>query len=79
MTQTFSVHEAKSRLSHLISLAEGGESVSITRHGKVVALLSGANSSPRVPGSGVGTVEYLDDFEFTDLEISDLFDGDLPE
>lgn len=75
MTTTMSVHEAKAKLSHAIALAEAGESVEITRHGKVVAHLVGARGAPRVPGSGVGTVSYLGEFEFTDEEIDDMFHG----
>lgn len=46
MTVTFSLHEAKAKLSHLVTLAEAGETVEITRHGKVVALLTGAELEP---------------------------------
>lgn len=77
MTITFSVHEAKSRLSYVISLAEAGEPVEITRHGKVVAIVTGATTTPRRPGSGVGTVHYSGPFELTDDEIDDLFHRDL--
>lgn len=74
---TFSLHEAKARLSHLITLAEAGETVEITRHGKVVALLTGAELEPRRPGSGVGTVEYIGEFEFTEAEIDEMFYGEI--
>lgn len=77
MTVTFSLHEAKAKLSQLVTLAEAGETVEITRHGKVVALLTGAEVEPRRPGSGVGTVEYLGDFEFTEAEIEEMFYGDI--
>jgi prevent-host-death family protein len=77
MTTTFSLHEAKSRLSHVISLAEAGESVEITRHGKVVAIVTGATATPRSPGSGIGTVSYVGPFELTEDEIDDLFHRDL--
>lgn len=73
MAVTFSMHEAKARLSHLVSLAEAGETVEITRHGKVVARLTGADSAPRHPGAGSGTFEVIGDFEFTDAEIDELF------
>ncbi|HUF96750.1 MAG TPA: type II toxin-antitoxin system prevent-host-death family antitoxin [Ilumatobacter sp.] len=77
MTVTFSLHEAKAKLSHLITLAEAGETVEITRHGKVVARLTGADFEPRRPGWGVGTVEYLGEFEFTEAEIDEMFYGDI--
>lgn len=37
-----SITEAKNRLTELIRLAEGGETVNITRHGKPVAQISRA-------------------------------------
>lgn len=37
-----SITEAKNRLTELIRLAEGGETVNITRHGKPVAKISRA-------------------------------------
>ena len=77
MATTFSLHEAKSRLSHVISLAESGEPVEITRHGKVVAIVTGAAAMPRVAGTGVGTVHYVGSFEFAPDEIDELFHADL--
>ena len=77
MTVTFSLHEAKAKLSHLITLAEAGETVEITRHGKVVALLTGAEFEPRRPGWGIGTVEYIGEFEFTEAEIEEMFSEDI--
>ena len=78
MATTFSLHEAKSKLSQLVSMAEAGEAIEITRHGRVVALLTGANSQPRRPGSGVGTVHYHASFDLSDAEIDELFHADLP-
>jgi prevent-host-death family protein len=78
MATIFSLHEAKARLSHVVALAESGEPVQITRHGKVVAIVTGAGATPRTPGSGVGTVRYGDSsFEFTDAEIDELFHAEL--
>lgn len=78
MAVTFSVQDAKSQLSRLLSLAEAGEQVEITRHGKVIAIVTGASSTARRPGSGVGTVHYGDEpFDLTDAEIDELFHGDL--
>jgi prevent-host-death family protein len=42
---TVSVAEAKNRLSELIALAEAGESVCVTRRGKLVARLEAVTSS----------------------------------
>lgn len=78
MAITVSVHEAKSQLSRLLSLAESGEQIEITRHGKVVALVTGAASTTRRPGSGVGTVHYGDaSFEFTDEEVEAMFHSEI--
>jgi prevent-host-death family protein len=47
---TFSIAEAKDRLSGLVRLAEEGEDVAITRHGKIVAhLRPAAERSHRRP------------------------------
>jgi prevent-host-death family protein len=70
---TFSLHEAKAKLSELVSLAEAGETTEITRHGKVVAKLTGANFEPRTPGTGKGTVKYHGDWGFTEEEIDEMF------
>jgi prevent-host-death family protein len=78
MTTTFSLHEAKSRLSQLVSMAESGEAIEITRHGKVVARLVGANSQPRRCGSGIGSVHYHGAFDLSEAEIDELFHSDLP-
>ena len=43
---TYSIAEAKDRLSSLVKQAEEGEDVAITRHGKVVAYLRSAMELP---------------------------------
>jgi antitoxin (DNA-binding transcriptional repressor) of toxin-antitoxin stability system len=49
---TVSVAEAKQKLTSLISAAEAGETVTITRHGKPVAEIRAAGASPaRAPSS----------------------------
>jgi prevent-host-death family protein len=48
---TYSIAEAKDRLSSLVKQAEDGEDIAITRHGKVVAYLRSAHERPhRQPG-----------------------------
>lgn len=47
-SDTVPLAEAKTRLSALVDRAEAGETVSITRHGKVVAVL-GPATKPRKP------------------------------
>jgi prevent-host-death family protein len=77
MTVTYSLHEAKAKLSELVSLAETGETIQITRHGKVVAQLTGAASEPRRPGGGRGTFKLIGEWDFTDEEIEEMFYGPI--
>ena len=78
MAVTFSVHEAKSQLSRLLSLAESGEQIEITRHGKVVAVVTGAAWATRRPGSGIGTVHYGEEsFDLTDDEVETMFHAEI--
>lgn len=75
---TYSLHEAKAKLSELIKLAEAGETVEITRHGKVVAYVSGAGFPRRQAGWAKGTFRCDEaTFEFTDDEIDELFHGPI--
>ncbi len=46
-----SLHEAKAKLSELVSLAETGETIEITGHGKVVAHSRSVRSAPGRPGA----------------------------
>ncbi|MPY91503.1 MAG: type II toxin-antitoxin system prevent-host-death family antitoxin [Acidimicrobiia bacterium] len=72
------MHEAKSQLSRLIALVERGEEVVIARHGEPVARLLPADPlGRREPGSGRGTVHWLDeDFEL-DADELDAFEAPL--
>jgi prevent-host-death family protein len=73
MSIVFSVQEAKSQLSRLLALAESGEQIEITRHGKVIALVTGATTTIGRPGSGIGTVHYSEgSFDFTPCEIDEM-------
>jgi prevent-host-death family protein len=78
MTVQMGLHEAKAKLSYVVALAESGEPVELTRHGKVVAIVTGASSTPRTPGSGVGTVTLNGDFELSESEIDEMFPADFP-
>ena len=73
----YSLHEAKAKLSELVSLAETGETVEITRHGKVVAQLTGAGFEPRRPGGGKGSFKIIGEWDFTDHEIDEMFHGPI--
>lgn len=79
-THVFSLSEAKARLSELVDLAQAGEPVVITRHGKTVARVvpaqpvdrdkarkAAANIRSRSVGATLG-----------DLEIEDLIDEGRP-
>lgn len=80
VTVSFPLSEAKARFSELVKLAEAGETVEITRHGKVVAQLTRAAPFRRKPGSAKGTVHWdPDSFEFTDDEIEELFHAPISE
>lgn len=70
-------HEAKSRLSELIRLAEAGDTVLIARNGNpVVALRPWPGERPRrVRGSLRGRLDYRDDDLIgRDAEIEAMFD-----
>jgi prevent-host-death family protein len=67
--KTANIHEAKSQLSKLIELAEGGEEVIIARAGKPVARLVPyrMKNEPRVGGQWRGRIRIARDFdEFPD-------------
>ena len=70
MTYVFNMHEAKTKLSKLVELAESGEDVQIARNGKPAVKLVVSEKRTR-PKFG----------EFEPLEgwISDDFDEPLPE
>lgn len=56
MDRTASIREAKAGLPHLVDLAERGETIVITRHGKVVARLVPPIKEPiMVTTTGYGT------------------------
>ena len=47
MAMTVNIHEAKTQLSRLLALVEGGEEVVIARNGKPIAKLEPYEPSPR--------------------------------
>lgn len=56
--------EAKARLNALLAELElTGSSVTITRHGRPVAVLSPATPARRITGSLEGILEIPDDFD----------------
>jgi prevent-host-death family protein len=77
MPTIVNTHEAKSRLSELIRLAESGEEVIVARNGVFVARLVPWSSlvPVREPGGWEGQVIYHQDIDAVDDEMADLFDG----
>ena len=80
MTETVNMHQAKTSLSRLVQRALGGEDVVIARNGEPLVRLvpiSKPARAPRVPGRLKGKIWIGPDFEFTDEEITELFERPL--
>lgn len=60
-----SIADAKARLAEIVRLAENGEDVVLTRHGKPVVRLSPAGATAGGPliGALAGKVRIADDFD----------------
>lgn len=76
---TANVHEAKTNLSKLLDAAERGEDVYITRRGGRVTRFV-LVPAPRAPRGGLfgalrGRIEYADDYDAADAEITEMFEG----
>ena len=71
------MHEAKTHLSRLVEQVQRGEEVVIGRAGRPVARLVPYTEvrSPRSPGALRGEVWLADDFDVTDAELLDVFEG----
>jgi len=70
------MHEAKSQLSRLVDLAEGGEEVIIQRSGRPVArLLAVERRRPVAEAFGTlrGEIELTDDFDELPAELAEHF------
>lgn len=70
------MHEAKSQLSRLVALAEGGEEVIIQRSGRPVArLVAMPHRRPVTEAFGAlrGQIELADDFDELPLEFAEHF------
>ena len=79
MTETVNMHQAKSTLSRLVERALAGEDVVIARNGEPLVRLVPVpkERKPRVPGRSKGKIWISPDFEFTDEEITELFEAPL--
>jgi prevent-host-death family protein len=79
MSEVVNMHQAKTSLSRLVRRALEGEEVVIARNGeplvKLVPIPKPAKQ--RVPGRGRGKIWIGPDFEFTDEEITELFEASL--
>jgi prevent-host-death family protein len=71
------IYEAKTQLSKLVSRAEAGEEITLTRHGRPVARIVPLDrrTRPRVPGAWRGRVVIHDDFHSFDDEDAALWYG----
>jgi prevent-host-death family protein len=65
MGATVNVHEAKTHLSRLLVRVSAGETITIARAGKPVAVLTPFKERParRVPGRNAGQIVIHDDFD----------------
>jgi antitoxin (DNA-binding transcriptional repressor) of toxin-antitoxin stability system len=78
MVRTMAIHEVKDHLSSVIAeLGESGDVVQITKHGRVVAVLSSPPPAGVVLGAGArpgGTSPDVEDLRWSPDDLSD-FDG----
>lgn len=79
MAEIVNMHQAKSSLSRLVERALAGEEVVIARNGEPLVQLVPVvkKREPREPGRGKDKISISPDFEFTDDEITELFDRPL--
>jgi prevent-host-death family protein len=79
MSEVVNMHQAKTSLSRLVQRALDGEDIVIARNGEPLVKLVPVPKErpPRVPGRGKGKIWIGPDFEFTDAEITELFEGPL--
>ncbi len=77
MSQVVNMHQAKTSLSRLVERALAGEEVVIARNGEPLVKLVPVPKTRkrRVPGRGKGSIWISPDFEFTDEEITELFEA----
>ncbi len=72
------MHEAKTNLSKLIKLLEGGEDIVIAKAGTPVAKLVSYEDEPkRVPNKLKGKIDFGEAFDSCDEEIRELFEGSM--
>lgn len=75
---TVNIHEAKTNLSKLIAFIEKGEDIIIAKAGNPVAKLVSYNPvKRREPNLFKNRVKFLEDFDSSNDEITELFEGSL--
>ncbi len=77
MSKDISLREAKAHLSKLLDRVEKGEEIIITRHGKPSAKMTSVKAQRRTAGALKGQIKMSDDFDQTDEEITELFEGHI--
>jgi prevent-host-death family protein len=79
MAVTMAIHEIKDHLSSVIArLAESGEEVRITKHGRVVAVLVAPPATGVMLGLGErpdGRVPDIEELQWTHAELTEMFGG----
>jgi prevent-host-death family protein len=76
MMATYNIHEAKSQLSKLIEAVQAGESVTIAKAGKPVAVLAPVRATPRRRGFLKGQIQLGPEFdEPLPADVLDAFEG----
>jgi prevent-host-death family protein len=76
MTIQANMHEAKSHLSQLADKATEGEVVIIAKAGKPYVQLIPVTQNDRVPGGYKELITVHGNFNDTDPEIQNMFEGD---
>jgi prevent-host-death family protein len=80
MTETVNMHQAKSSLSRLVERALAGEDIVIARNGEPLVRLVPVprkKEARRVPGRSKGKIWISPEFEFSEQEITQLFEAPL--
>jgi prevent-host-death family protein len=77
VAEIVNMHQAKTSLSRLVERALAGEEVVIARNGEPLVKLVPIDKAPerRIPGRYKGKIWMSPDFEFTEQEIEELFEG----
>jgi prevent-host-death family protein len=71
---TVNIHDAKTRLSHLLARVENGETITIARAGKAIADLVPHLRADIVFGGLAGRFDYdADHFDDTDSDLNAVF------